>query len=130
MAEQTKKIKVHASFTLFLHRQTPSSDETIHSVTLRADDGEKQQEPTIVLMVRQPDEYSINSIQILSNARHIEVRSSSIYFLNIELFLSDSSMQKNISALVKALESLNSRIILSMNVSFNSINLIEKSLSK
>ena len=60
----------------------------------------------IILTVCQPDAYSINSIQILSNAKHFEVRSTRRFFFYFELF-SISSMQRSISGLVKVLESLN-----------------------
>ncbi|CAF4202198.1 unnamed protein product, partial [Rotaria magnacalcarata] len=53
-------------------RKTNSSDENITSVILRSNQTDEREDPIIILSVLQPAEYHIISIQVLSNARHIE----------------------------------------------------------
>ncbi|CAF4458333.1 unnamed protein product [Rotaria socialis] len=53
-------------------RKTNPSDENITSVILRSNQTDEREDPIIILSVLQPAEYRIISIQVLSNARHIE----------------------------------------------------------
>jgi Tfp pilus assembly PilM family ATPase len=68
-------------FQIIISRKTNSSDENITNVILRSNETDKSDDPVIILSVLQPDEYQIISIQLLSNARHIEVKKILDFFL-------------------------------------------------
>ena len=56
-----------------MSRKAISFDENITHVTLRSKETDKQEDPFIILRVLHPNEYRIISIQVLSNAKYIEV---------------------------------------------------------
>jgi hypothetical protein len=57
-----------------LSRQALTSDETIASITLRSTSNDERDNPVLIVHVVQHDRYQLASIQLLSNARHIEVK--------------------------------------------------------
>jgi hypothetical protein len=57
-----------------IFRKTDPSDEDVTNIILRSNDTDTREDPVIILSVVLPDEYHIISIQLLSNAKHIEVK--------------------------------------------------------
>ncbi|CAF0746897.1 unnamed protein product [Adineta ricciae] len=53
-------------------RKTTSADDSLTNVILRCNPNDTREDPVIIISVLQPDERQIVSIQLLSNARHIE----------------------------------------------------------
>jgi hypothetical protein len=61
-------------FLKILFRKTDPSDEDVTNIILRSNDTDTREDPVIILSVVHPDEHHIISIQLLSNAKHIEVK--------------------------------------------------------
>jgi len=97
-------------------------DEKVTHIILRSDEQE-QQDSILTLTILQPENYQLQSIQLLSNARHIEVLKKKKIIKTIEIYFSSHSfILMNILAVVRVHALLNLIMVPSMNRFLNLIN--------